>query len=107
MAKVFSWLLHRLGFKSRKQQYKQRIMNETANVDFSAITHDWDKAKQLYDVLKKQCHPDLYTDEQNEVATHLFQMLMQNKYNYDELLKIKELAETKLGQLHSGTDPTV
>ena len=97
MAKVFSWLLHRLGFMSQKQQYKQRVMNETANVDFSSITHDWDKAKQLYDVLKKKCHPDHYTGEQNEVATQLFQMLMQNKYNYDELIKIKELVETKLG----------
>jgi hypothetical protein len=48
-------------------------------------------------VLKKKCHPDLYSGEQNEAATRLFQMLMEKKYNYTELLKIKELAEKELG----------
>ncbi|MBQ8158880.1 MAG: hypothetical protein IJ081_07675 [Prevotella sp.] len=72
-------------------------MKETSEVNFSAITHDWDKAKRLYDDLKKRCHPDLYIGEQNEIATRLFQQLMQNKYNYAELLKIKEQVDTELG----------
>ena len=97
MDKVLSWLTQRLGIKSKEQQYKQNVINETAHVDFSAITHDWEKSKRLYDVLKKKCHPDLYSGEQNEVATRLFQMLMEKKYNYTELLKIKELAEKELG----------
>ena len=96
MSKLLSWLTQKLGIKSEHQQYKQHVMNETANVDFSAITHDWEKSKRLYDVLKKKCHPDLYTGEQNEKATRLFQMLMEKKYNYSELLKIKELAEKEL-----------
>ena len=96
MGKVLSWLTQKLGIKSEHKQYKQHVMSETANVDFSAITHDWEKSKRLYDVLKKKCHPDLYTGEQNETATRLFQMLMEKKYNYNELLKIKELAEKEL-----------
>lgn len=72
-------------------------MSETANVNFTSITHDWEKSKYLYDILKRKCHPDLYVGEQNEVATHLFQMLMEKKYDYKELLKIKELAVKDLG----------
>jgi hypothetical protein len=97
MNKVLSWLTQRLGIKSKEQQYKQNVINETADISFSAITHDWEKSKRLYDVLKKKCHPDLYSGEQNEAATRLFQMLMEKKYNYTELLKIKELAEKELG----------
>ena len=96
MGKVLSWLTQKFGIKSEHQQYKQQVMSETANVDFSAITHDWEKSKRLYDILKKKCHPDLYTGEQNEKATRLFQMLMEKKYNYTELLKIKELAVKEL-----------
>jgi hypothetical protein len=96
MKKVLSWLTQRLGIKSKEQQYKQNVIKETADINFSAITHDWEKSKRLYDVLKKKCHPDLYSGEQNEAATRLFQMLMEKKYNYTELLKIKELAEKEL-----------
>lgn len=97
MKKVLSWLTQRLGIKSKEQQYKQNVIKETADINFSAITHDWEKSKRLYDVLKKKCHPDLYSGEQNEAATRLFQMLVEKKYNYTELLKIKELAEKELG----------
>lgn len=76
---------------------KQEVMDKTTNVDFSSITHDWEKSKRLYDVLKKKYHPDLYTGEQNETATRLFQLLMEKKYNYPELLKIKEMVEKELG----------
>ena len=87
MSSVLSWLAQKLGIKTEHQQYKQHVMSETANVDFSAITHDWEKSKRLYDVLKKKCHPDLYTGEQNEKATRLFQLLMEKKYNYTDYLK--------------------
>ena len=97
MGNIFLWLAQRLGIKSERQQYKQEVMSETANVDFASIIHDWEKSKRLYDVLKKRCHPDLYAGKQNEMATQLFQMLMEKKYNYAELLKIKERAERELG----------
>ena len=34
MGTILSWLAQRLGIKSKKQQYKQEVMSETANVDF-------------------------------------------------------------------------
>ena len=74
---VLGWdTLEMHGFKSEKQQYKQEVMSETTNVDFKAITHEWEKSKHLYDVLKMKCHPDLYTGKQSEVATQLFLHLL-------------------------------
>lgn len=97
MGKILSWFTKKFGSNSEEQQYKKDIMDQTANLNFSSITHDWEKSKRLYDVLKKKCHPDLYTGEQNEAATRLFQMLMEKKYNYTELLRIKKIAEEELG----------
>ena len=96
MSTVF-WLQRIFGIKSKQQHYKSRVMKDTADVDFFTITHDWDKAKRLYDELKKKCHPDLYSGEQNETATRIFQLLMQKKYDYAELLKIKKMVEKELG----------
>lgn len=97
MHKGLLWIFRKIGINSKKQEYKQRVMDETVNVDFTAITHDWEKAKQLYDILKKRCHPDLYSGQQSEEATRIFQAIMQNKYSYTELLKLKQEAEEKLG----------
>lgn len=97
MKNILGKLFDRVKGKQHGEQYKQRVMRETADVDFSAITHDWDKAKRLYDSLKKKCHPDLYVGERNEEATRIFQRLMQSKYDYAELLKLKEEAKEKLG----------
>mgnify|MGYP006873005898 CR=1 FL=1 len=76
MGNILSWFTLRFGFKSEKQQYKHEVMSETTNVDFKTITHEWEKSKHLYDVLKKKCHPDLYTGKQSEVATQLFLYLL-------------------------------
>ncbi len=81
----------------QKDSFKQKVIRDTSDVDFTSITHDWEKAKSLFDVLKKKCHPDLYVGEKNEVATEIFQLLLQNKYDYEGSLKIKEVAKTKLG----------
>ncbi len=99
MFQYFKHLIHKYIFKSksREEQFKQRVLNETNDLDFTTITHDWEKSKKLYDSLKKKCHPDLFTAEKNDISTHIFQLLTQYKYNYAKLLKIKELAEKELG----------
>ena len=91
------WIFEKLGLVSSRQEYKQRAMLETSDVNFSNITRDWQKAKLLYDQLKKKCHPDLFSDELKDVATDLFQSLMNNKYSYEDLQKIRDEAEAKLG----------
>ena len=93
--KWYSLFTKMLG-KSKEQQLKQRILKDTARVDFSSVTHDWEKAKLLFDAMKGRCHPDLFGDDLKDEATEIFQLLMQNKYNYEQLLEIKKLANEKL-----------
>lgn len=81
----------------KKREMKKRVMKETANIDFSSVTHDWEKSMILYDELKKKCHPDKFSDNLNEEATRIFQLVMKEKSNYQELLKLKEEAIEKLG----------
>ena len=51
----------------------------------------------LYDKLKKKCHPDRFLDkEKNIIATGIFAKIVENKYNYQELLSVKKEAESKL-----------
>ena len=82
---------------NKKRKLKKKIIEETANVDFTGITHDWEKSKFLYDVLKKKCHPDKFGNELNDEATQIFQLANKNRYNYQELVKIKQEAINKLG----------
>jgi DNA-directed RNA polymerase specialized sigma54-like protein len=97
MKKILSWITQIIGKNPKKEEYKKHILDETAGFNFSPITSNWEKNKQLYDELKKKCHPDLFTDEKADIATQIFQMLIQKKYSYSELLKIKEQAEKELG----------
>lgn len=97
MKKWLQSVLQRIGHNKERQEYKQRVISETTSVDVSSITHDWLKAKQLFDALKRKCHPDRFSGDLEQEATRIFQSLMQNKYNYSELLKLKTEAKEKLG----------
>ncbi len=77
-----------------KQQAK-----EQGNVDFKNVINSAFNSKQLYDKLKVKCHPDRFPldDEKNAIANDIFQRIKQNEHNFDELKKLKEEAEEKLG----------
>lgn len=90
-------LLYRFQKLRKKHQIKREVIEETAQVDISTVTHNWKKAKQLYDVLKRDCHPDKFGADKQEDATRIFQLVMQNKYKYQELLAVKQEAAEKLG----------
>jgi len=94
---IIKHLLNWLRPDRQKESFKRQVIRDTGDVDFKSITHDWEKAKRLFDVLKKKCHPDLYVGEKNKAATEIFQLLLQNKYDYDGLLQIKEKAQAELG----------
>ena len=77
---------------------KQQV-REQGNVDFSNLINSAFNSKQLYDKLKVKCHPDRFPldDEKNAIANDIFQRIKQNEHNVDELNKLKEEAEEKLG----------
>ena len=53
------------------------------------------KAKQLYEELIKQAHPDKHPNNK-DVAEELTAMINNNRFNYRELLKIKDIVNDKL-----------
>jgi len=100
IAKSLKTIIKSLFTSSDRTKFKDakaKILKDTADIDFSGVTHDWVKNKQLYDELKKKCHPDKFDAELNSEATSIFKLVVKNKYNYKELLRVKEEAIKILG----------
>lgn len=85
--------------KNKKEVYrtKNNVLKE-GEIDFTNIIDSSFKAKSLYDKLKKVCHPDKYAKDKLlfEKATEIFSLLVKNKHNYIELVKLKDIAKKEL-----------
>lgn len=83
--KFFSYLLA----DSEKDKMRNKILSE--KIDFGNVVSSSLLAKGIYDELKKVCHPDKFQKEEDITkATELFQLLVQNKGDYNKLLSLKE-----------------
>ncbi len=84
------------AINDKRQQFKKEAMNE--KVDFNNIINSSFQAQEMYNNLKKKCHPDRFpTDsDKNKIALELFQEITKNKTNYKKLLELQEEAKTKL-----------
>lgn len=92
-------LLTRLNISnSKKAQIKNEVMQE-GSIDFSNVLNNAFNSKEIYDDLKKKCHPDRFVDdaEREAIANELFQRITQNQHNIDNLRKLREEAVQKLG----------
>lgn len=83
---------------SKKAQNKNEVMQE-GSIDFSNVLNNAFNSKEIYDDLKKKCHPDRFVDdaEREAIANELFQRITQNQHNIDNLRKLREEAVQKLG----------
>lgn len=70
--------------------FSTQAENEQTNVVDSIV-----KSKRLYQHLILLCHPDRNPLKQ-DLAQELTNMLNANRYNYNELIRIKGIIETKL-----------
>ena len=74
---------------SEKDKIRDKILSE--EIDFGNIVSSSLLAKGIYDELKKVCHPDKFQKEEDiNKATELFQLLVQNKGDYNKLQSLKE-----------------
>lgn len=74
---------------SETDKLRDKILNE--EIDFGNVVSSSLLAKNLYDELKKICHPDRFLNEQDiNKANKLFQLVTQNKGDYNKLLSLKE-----------------
>jgi hypothetical protein len=81
---MINWI-KRLFHKKENESVKESI-NVVASIG---------KAKSLYKELIVKAHPDKHPN-QLELATTLTELINKNRYNYSELLKIKNRIETEL-----------
>ena len=74
---------------SERDRIREQILVE--EIDFGNVVSSSLLAKSLYDELKKVCHPDRFFNEQDIIkANELFQLVTQNKGDYNKLLSLKE-----------------
>lgn len=74
---------------SETDKFRQEILSE--KIDFENVVSSSLLAKGLYDELKKICHPDRFHNERDiNKATELFQMITQNKGDFNKLQSLKE-----------------
>ena len=92
---VVKRLLQYYARKKEIHKAREKILEE--QIDFDNIVSSAFHAKELYDELKTVCHPDRFQDvETVSKATELFQLVTQNKGNYDILLQLKERIYSEL-----------
>lgn len=70
-------------FSAHKENEQENVVDSIA------------KSRNLYKQLILLCHPDKNPLKQ-DLAQELTEMINTNRYNYKELLKIKDIIETKL-----------
>ena len=92
---ILVWLIIK---HKKSEQYRLRKKLKKESVNFDNVIHNAFHSKELYDALKKTCHPDRFADDTRKVekATEIFALIAANKYNIQELLKLKERAEKEL-----------
>lgn len=78
-------------------RYKSSLNPEISHTDFANMFKSMANGQQLYDKLKKLCHPDLYAGTEKEaVAEELFKLLQENRMNYNKLIDIQNRIEFEL-----------
>lgn len=85
-------------FHSERFYLKHRLRQGREEPDFKNIMDSAFGAKDLYDKLKGKCHPDNFSTNLIlfDKATEIFALIVKNKYNYRELIFLKERAEKEL-----------
>ena len=91
---ITKWKTH-----SKDAQAKQKFKSEALHgeIDFDNVITSSFHANELYDKLKKTCHPDRFTsEEQRVIADQLFHQITQNRRDYKKLVELQHEAENKL-----------
>lgn len=80
---------------SERETIRNKVLKE--KIDFDCVVSSSLLAKSLYDELKIICHPDRFHNEQDkQKATELFQLLTQNRENYNILIQLKSRIHIEL-----------
>ena len=83
--------------KGKRSSNNEILKMKSVKLDMDVVLSDIFKAKELYDELARKCHPDRFigTDKEQE-ALRIFQELSANRRSYTELVRIREVIQTRL-----------
>lgn len=94
MSKIKRFLSGLFG-NSETDRIRKEVLSE--KIDFENVVSSSLLAKGLYDELKKVCHPDRFHNERDiNKATELFQLITQNKGDFNRLQSLKEQIYSEL-----------
>jgi flagellar biosynthesis/type III secretory pathway M-ring protein FliF/YscJ len=97
----FVLILFLLKRKSNKNITRNQFKEDSlkGEIDYNNIFESSFHGKELYDELKKKCHPDRFPNDpiKNKIALELAQEISENKNNYKKLIELKEIVKSKLG----------
>jgi hypothetical protein len=91
-----------MGLFKRRNKDQKRLIDEIKKESISmegllGNIQKMDELQVLYKELCSEAHPDRFMDsEKQEIAKQMFQKIQANKYNYEELVSIKQEMEVKL-----------
>lgn len=79
------------------QRLKSDIIKE--KIDFENTFMSAFHSKELYDKLKRRCHPDRFAPDEGKmkIADDIFQRIRKYETNYKKLVELQEEAKEKLG----------
>lgn len=79
------------------QRLKSDIIKE--EIDFENTFMSAFHSKELYDKLKRRCHPDRFAPDEDKmkVADDIFQRIRKYETNYNKLIELQKEAKEKLG----------
>lgn len=86
-----------LRVSSKSNSIKAKVKKTSAG--FGADTfNNMFGAQEVYDRMKVKCHPDRFAGDvaRQRKATEIFQLMVQNKNNYNELLKLEKRMNNEL-----------
>ncbi len=91
-----------MGLFKKRNKDQQRLIDEIKKetINMKGLFGNIKKMEELQVLYKELCseaHPDRFVDsEKQEIAKQMFQKIQENKYNYEELVNIKQEMEVKL-----------
>lgn len=83
--------------KTKKQMIKEQVLSEEA-IDFNNIINSSFNAKQVYDQLIRECHPDRFPNNptKQQIALNLSQEVVKNKGNLNRLEELRNEVKLQL-----------
>ena len=95
-------LLFFIAFNAgRKKMITRNVLrnDKKIEIDFSNLVTSAFHSDELYDELKKKCHPDRFPNDcqKNIIANDIFQELSRSRNDYGKLIELKNRAVDELG----------